>query len=222
MAIITCPECGGQVSTEAAACPHCGYPVEKMQGVEAGKNMPKEKALVKEPGNLPECGAEKKQISNEKKWIGVLALACVFVIALIIGGIGNQITDKTVKKTELYNTELGVGLELGMSKSKVDNLLGDPEESYGGYMYDSYLYARYQDGKLISMFVEYPNDRWITESGVTIESSIEEVEEYWGEPQSIEHENTWWYYTTGNVVTGLDVANEKVTAIFIYDNDKIR
>jgi len=26
MAIIDCPECGGRVSTDAAACPHCGFP----------------------------------------------------------------------------------------------------------------------------------------------------------------------------------------------------
>lgn len=27
MALITCPECNGQVSDKAATCPHCGYPV---------------------------------------------------------------------------------------------------------------------------------------------------------------------------------------------------
>lgn len=27
MALITCPECGAQVSDKAAACPHCGYPI---------------------------------------------------------------------------------------------------------------------------------------------------------------------------------------------------
>lgn len=27
MALITCPECHGQVSDKAAACPHCGYPI---------------------------------------------------------------------------------------------------------------------------------------------------------------------------------------------------
>jgi hypothetical protein len=28
MALITCPECGSQVSDRAAACPKCGYPLE--------------------------------------------------------------------------------------------------------------------------------------------------------------------------------------------------
>lgn len=29
MALITCPECHGQVSDKAAACPHCGYPINQ-------------------------------------------------------------------------------------------------------------------------------------------------------------------------------------------------
>ena len=32
MALITCPECHGQVSDKAAACPHCGYPLERPEG----------------------------------------------------------------------------------------------------------------------------------------------------------------------------------------------
>ena len=29
MALTECPDCGGKISTEAAACPHCGKPVER-------------------------------------------------------------------------------------------------------------------------------------------------------------------------------------------------
>lgn len=31
MALITCPECGHSVSDKAAACPHCGYPLERSE-----------------------------------------------------------------------------------------------------------------------------------------------------------------------------------------------
>ena len=31
MALIKCPECGQNVSTEATACPHCGYPLNKVE-----------------------------------------------------------------------------------------------------------------------------------------------------------------------------------------------
>lgn len=31
MALIKCPECGKNVSSEAPACPHCGYPIKKKE-----------------------------------------------------------------------------------------------------------------------------------------------------------------------------------------------
>ena len=30
MALMICPECGGQVSDKAHTCPHCGYPIEEL------------------------------------------------------------------------------------------------------------------------------------------------------------------------------------------------
>ena len=30
MALMICPECGGQVSDTEHACPHCGYPIEEL------------------------------------------------------------------------------------------------------------------------------------------------------------------------------------------------
>src|SRR5215471_17850390 len=32
MALIECPECGKQISTAAATCPHCGYPLAERLG----------------------------------------------------------------------------------------------------------------------------------------------------------------------------------------------
>jgi hypothetical protein len=36
MALITCPECGAQVSDAAPACPQCGYPVATAAAIPAG------------------------------------------------------------------------------------------------------------------------------------------------------------------------------------------
>lgn len=33
MALISCPECQHQVSTKAAACPQCGYPIAEKSGI---------------------------------------------------------------------------------------------------------------------------------------------------------------------------------------------
>jgi len=37
MALIACPECGGQVSTSAATCPACGYPIQAVTIEATGK-----------------------------------------------------------------------------------------------------------------------------------------------------------------------------------------
>ena len=31
MVLLTCPECGGKVSDQATSCPHCGYPISKIE-----------------------------------------------------------------------------------------------------------------------------------------------------------------------------------------------
>lgn len=38
MALITCPECGRQVSSHADVCPQCGYPINKKQQNAAPEN----------------------------------------------------------------------------------------------------------------------------------------------------------------------------------------
>ncbi len=58
MAIISCPECGGKVSTNAAACPHCGTPVEASK-IAASSNslaerLEREEATVAPLTTLPE------------------------------------------------------------------------------------------------------------------------------------------------------------------------
>jgi hypothetical protein len=41
MALTTCPECKREVSTEAASCPHCGYPMAPLEGARpAGAHQP--------------------------------------------------------------------------------------------------------------------------------------------------------------------------------------
>jgi membrane protein YdbS with pleckstrin-like domain len=39
MALIQCPECRGQVSTEATACPACGYPIGAKKSAFAGNKL---------------------------------------------------------------------------------------------------------------------------------------------------------------------------------------
>lgn len=40
MALMTCPECGRQISSQATACPGCGCPVDKPKTVITFKKVP--------------------------------------------------------------------------------------------------------------------------------------------------------------------------------------
>lgn len=46
MALINCPECKREVSTMAAACPHCGYPIAKFVGNKTENEQPDEDNIV--------------------------------------------------------------------------------------------------------------------------------------------------------------------------------
>lgn len=84
MALIKCPECGNNVSTAAATCPHCGYP---MQHAHVGGNtcviygepydMTDVMQLlgeVKERGDEKWCLAYETCFDKYKKAIGVTEL----------------------------------------------------------------------------------------------------------------------------------------------------
>jgi hypothetical protein len=68
VALADCPECGQQVSTLAAACPHCGFPV-------GGEEGP---ALVPAPGRGP------ARWTDPGFWIIVAGLVAVIVMSVLI------------------------------------------------------------------------------------------------------------------------------------------
>ncbi len=50
MALIECPDCGGQLSTEAAACPHCGRPGKPTPAVAPPEVPPPRQAFSSSSG----------------------------------------------------------------------------------------------------------------------------------------------------------------------------
>ena len=162
----------------------------------------------------------KKKGLTPPMFAGIVILAIVIVFALVYLVSHPKITAESVAISQLFNTDLGIGLRLNTSKSKVDQLLGNPEPYGDSYLYsDTYLYVNYKNGKLISMFIEYPNDRWMTAKNTTVGISSDDLINRFGEPTSIEHDDKWWYYTTGYITTGLEINqySQDVMSIFIYD-----
>ncbi len=66
MALVECPECGGQVSTLAAACPHCGFPVSGTGG--ETQRRPRGPSRWTDPGF----------------WVIVIGLAAVIAVSILL------------------------------------------------------------------------------------------------------------------------------------------
>lgn len=100
-----------------------------------------------------------------------------------------------------------------LTKATVDQTLGTPEASFDEYVYDGTLHVFYVDGKVDSIFTTYPNDMWITKSGVAIDTPVDEVKALYGDPYAIE--NNRWYYFFNNHDLCLEINADKVMSIFI-------
>ncbi len=77
MALISCPECGKEVSTEASSCPHCGYPLSKTTNIKRTSMYapaPKSREWMKE--------WKMKIVVNRLVWF---FLTIFFCIPLVVG-----------------------------------------------------------------------------------------------------------------------------------------
>ena len=87
MALISCPECGKQISDKALSCPNCGIPI-------------KEQNQQEEYLCCPNCGSRELH-SEHKGFSGGKALAGAFItggIGLLAGTIGSKDTQITCLK----------------------------------------------------------------------------------------------------------------------------
>src|SRR5690349_15636065 len=86
MALVSCRECGRQVSTEASTCPHCGVPGPSSQ--------PREKLVVSPGAPILEHAARRASTSqadlrkeSRRKTLGELKLGLVILggLAVLVG-----------------------------------------------------------------------------------------------------------------------------------------
>lgn len=74
MALITCPECNGQVSDKATTCPHCGYPLGKP---EKGKEqLVSELAVATKPGVEDTAPVQAHPLTKEEVRTGSYLVQC--------------------------------------------------------------------------------------------------------------------------------------------------
>ena len=82
MAMIRCPECNASVSSRAAFCPDCGYPLDE---IETGAAAPASQARVPATGEKAGYGGEKEystpRVSSRPDWSG--RMGCLLVLLLL-------------------------------------------------------------------------------------------------------------------------------------------
>ena len=87
MALIRCPECGQSVSSEAPACPHCGYPIKSFSSeVELNKETIVENTV--QPLDSAWLDAYKSKPAIYKTILTLIFLInVVLVVCLLVGGL---------------------------------------------------------------------------------------------------------------------------------------
>ncbi len=78
MPLISCPDCGKQVSSEAPTCPSCGRPIKQSSpGTHA----------VSEARVCPYCGAQEVGKVRGLQGVGEVLLAVILFFAFLLPGI---------------------------------------------------------------------------------------------------------------------------------------
>jgi TM2 domain-containing membrane protein YozV len=88
MALINCPECGGQVSTHAPACPHCGFnPTALMQPSHGVPAVPGKSNVVAGVLALILGGFGAHKFYLGKKGMGLLYLLFFWTLIPAVAGL---------------------------------------------------------------------------------------------------------------------------------------
>ena len=96
MALIKCPECGKEISDQAPACIHCGFPLGDVKQEEVRESAP---AVLedREDGFIesPKEGGAKSQPKKEKYILGGVIAGVVILLAILIALVSSVLGDKT-------------------------------------------------------------------------------------------------------------------------------
>jgi hypothetical protein len=96
MALIDCPDCGKQVSSNAPACPNCGAPI-------AGTTLPYTDHEVAVMQYTAEMKNGRRTTSKSNKGFGKFALTMA-VVLVVLGAIGSLLPDPDSESESASNT----------------------------------------------------------------------------------------------------------------------
>ena len=76
MALINCPECGKEISSQANNCPHCGYPISERTNDIEGKNFP-------EPFEIAQTDTSTVSKGRNPKLFVLLVCVVIAMVAIV-------------------------------------------------------------------------------------------------------------------------------------------
>lgn len=167
MALITCPECNASISSEAAACPHCGYPLAD--------------TVVPKPSPAQETPVATSKVPKKKVGKGIIALIAVIVIAAAVGAYFLLNLSGSAKIATAVHATTGDAIAIGMEKDAVEDLIGKPKIDEMYSIYDDGLSLTYDRGKLVRISWDGTLSAWETEAGIGIGSSLDDIIQTYGE-----------------------------------------
>ena len=135
MALVCCPECKEVISEYAVACPHCGYPLNKMKTIDENKSDEVEFKSTRQAQDLFEskeiqCTVDinvKETIESKKKKI--IILSCLLLLFIPVGAVFLLIN--LFEKNNQYNSGLEA-IETGHFDVAIETFdkLGDYKDSF--------------------------------------------------------------------------------------------
>lgn len=96
MALISCPECGREISDKVTACPHCGYPMVQPGSSISSKPQQVELTAV----NITASPTRKAQL---RKMIIAAVVAVVIIAAIFIGIAASRNASESERRAEYIN-----------------------------------------------------------------------------------------------------------------------
>jgi hypothetical protein len=133
MALVECYECGGKVSTSAAACPHCGAPSKQQRSIAETDNLIKDSAVTaadenkdtKRISGILDGDVNQTAVKEKTKriygWIFAAGLVLVFLVVVILI---TQSRPRSPETVSLINSE---GSTVSCSPRDGDTCVSDAE-----------------------------------------------------------------------------------------------
>jgi hypothetical protein len=204
---MNCPQCGTENNADNTYCVNCA-------------TLLKGPVVTTEPVLFSEVNSKQKKPFYKLWWVWGIAAICVIVVAfLCLSQNNNKVTKDNMGMDAMYNTSLGVGIQLQMPKSEIDKLLGEPDINGADYEYgkgSDWISISYQDGKVADIFSIENN--WVAYKDIAQDSTQDKVIQVLGEKyftSSSAKDCYYFYDKSKNPISDLNTANSGEGVDFI-------